>query len=144
MIDADAIVPVPGPGLVIPKAVVAGAGDLSTVMPFLILGPSFYYMDPIFDCKSETGYVDEEVACPKLSECRLVNDYTIVAYAGLYCDQQSERSMIQSALPIGSFFGLLLMNYLSDQKGRKVAIVLDMFIGLLACLRTISLLSQLY
>ena len=108
---------------------------------FLILGPSFYYMDPIFDCKSESGYVDEEVACSKLSECRLVNDYTIVAYAGLYCDKQAERSIIQSALPIGSFAGLLLMNLLSDQKGRKVAIVSDMFIGLLACLRTIFLLS---
>ena len=56
---------------------------------FLVVGPSFYYMNPIFDCESENGYVDEDIACSKLSECRLVNDYTIVAYAGLYCDKQA-------------------------------------------------------
>lgn len=26
---------------------------------FLVLGPSFYYMDPIFECDSEADYVDE-------------------------------------------------------------------------------------
>ena len=34
---------------------------------FLVLGPAFYYMDPIFNCTSEETLVDEEIACGKLS-----------------------------------------------------------------------------
>ena len=108
---------------------------------FLVLGPSFYYMDPIWDCGPDEREVAEDVACSKLSECRLVNDYTIVARLELYCDRQAERSMIQSALPIGSFAGLILMNYLSDRKGRRLAVIMDLFIGLLGCLCMLLMIS---
>ena len=66
----------------------------------------------------------------------LVNDFTIVAYAGLYCEKQGQRDLIQSTLPIGSFLGLILMNYMSDRKGRRLTIISDLMIGLFGIIRT--------
>lgn len=48
----------------------------------------------------------------------------------LYCDQQYKRSIIQSSLAIGSLMGLIIMNVLSDLKGRKLALVIDFLIQL--------------
>ena len=39
------------------------------VESFLLLGQSFYLMDPTFNCKGEPDIVDENVACRKLDEC---------------------------------------------------------------------------
>ena len=42
----------------------------------------------------------------------------------MYCDRQNERIKIQSVVPIGSVVGMLLINFLSEVKGRKVALIL--------------------
>lgn len=52
----------------------------------------------------------------------------------LYCDQQYKRSIIQSSLAIGSLMGLIIMNVLSDLKGRKLALVIDFLIATLSAL----------
>lgn len=54
------------------------------------------------------------------------NDYTIVAKMGLYCSQQYKRSIIQSSLSVGSLLGLVIMNVLSDLKGRRYALLADL------------------
>lgn len=38
---------------------------------FLVLGPSFYFMDPTFICDGSDDVVDESVACSKLAECHI-------------------------------------------------------------------------
>lgn len=57
------------------------------------------------------------------------NDFTIVAYMGLYCEKEAERDAIQSILSLGSLIGLLLMNYLADLKGRKKAFIINLIAG---------------
>ena len=56
----------------------------------------------------------------------LENDYTITAYAGLYCDKQTDRALIQSFLYMGSVIGLFVMNVVSDTKGRKFGFMIAM------------------
>jgi len=41
----------------------------------------------------------------------------------LYCSQQYLRNFMQSILALGSVFGLLVVNYLSDHKGKKASIL---------------------
>ena len=48
----------------------------------------------------------------------------------LYCDKQAERNMIQSIIPIGSILGLIIVNSLSDIKGRKFAFILVQIVGI--------------
>lgn len=105
---------------------------------FVLLGSSFYFMNPTFNCRGEPDVVDERIACPKLEECtvgitsfNLANNFTITAYLGLYCDREGERDAIQSLLSLGSLLGLVLMNYLADLKGRKTALMLDLVIGIM-------------
>lgn len=43
---------------------------------FLLLGPSFYFMDPTFICDGSDEVVDESIACPKLAECHISNSAT--------------------------------------------------------------------
>ena len=66
----------------------------------------------------------------------VANDFTIVAYMGLYCDRQGERNAIQSILSVGSLIGLLVMNYLADLKGRKKAFIINLVVGFLGMVRT--------
>lgn len=47
----------------------------------------------------------------------------------MYCDEQGKRDIIQSALFIGSVFGLFLMNMVSDTKGRKFGFIASMILG---------------
>lgn len=58
---------------------------------------------------------------------------------GLYCDRQGERDLIQSSLSIGSLIGLVLMNFLSDLRGRRLALIADLIIGTLSALCIIIL-----
>lgn len=53
---------------------------------------------------------------------------------GLYCDRQNERDLIQSSLSIGSLIGLVLMNFISDLRGRRLALIADLIIGTLSAL----------
>ena len=38
---------------------------------FPLLGPSFYYMNPIFICKGENKPTNEKYACLKLEDCHI-------------------------------------------------------------------------
>lgn len=49
--------------------------------------------------------------------------FTIVGELSLYCDKQTERNIIQSALSIGAVVGLLVANIISDNKGKKTALI---------------------
>jgi len=64
------------------------------------------------------------------------NDFTITKRLGLYCDRQTERDLIQALLSVGSLLGLILMNVISDIRGRKLALVIDLVIAALSSLRT--------
>ena len=46
--------------------------------------------------------------------------------------------MIQSVSPIGSFIGLIILNLLSDTKGRKIAFLTTLAISLIGVVRTYS------
>lgn len=62
---------------------------------------------------------------------------------GLYCDRQGERDLIQALLSVGSLLGLVLMNVISDIRGRKLALVADMIIAVISCLRTFLIIKSL-
>ncbi len=103
---------------------------------FLFLGPSFYFMDPTFICDGSDEVVDESIACSELPECHIstsiliqANDFTITRYLGLYCDRQDERDLIQSLLSVGSLIGLIIMNFVSDLRGRRLALIIDLIIA---------------
>ena len=53
---------------------------------------------------------------------------------GLYCDMGSARVLIQSIFPVGSFIGLIVINLLSDTRGRKFAFQLTLSICLIGIL----------
>jgi hypothetical protein len=36
---------------------------------YLLIGPSFIFMNPLFRCKGYEGVVDESIACPILNQC---------------------------------------------------------------------------
>ena len=57
-----------------------------------------------------------------------------MASAKLYCENQFQRSFIQSIVSIGSIFGLLIINYISDKKGRIFTIILIQFINIIGIL----------
>ena len=57
----------------------------------------------------------------------------------LICDKQLERSIIQSSVSIGSLLGLLVMNIVSDLKGRKYALLADLYLGIASALCKLGL-----
>ena len=67
----------------------------------------------------------------------LVDDFTLTYHAELYCGKQWARLTIQSIFPIGSFVGLMIINLVSDTKGRRTAILLDLLISLIGLLRNL-------
>lgn len=56
---------------------------------------------------------------------------------GLYCERQHERDLIQSLLSAGSLIGLVFMNFLSDLRGRRLALIIDLAIAVASSLLTI-------
>lgn len=58
-----------------------------------------------------------------------MDDFTLTSDLGLYCDLQWARLTIQSIFPIGSFAGLMIINLISDTRGRRTAILLDLVIA---------------
>jgi hypothetical protein len=58
---------------------------------------------------------------------------------GLYCNRQSDRDLIQAFLPIGSLIGLIVMNFVSDFHGRKLALIIDLVIAFSSSLRKTKL-----
>lgn len=67
----------------------------------------------------------------------LVDDFTVVADIGLYCGKSWARVTIQSIFPLGSFIGLLIMNVISDTRGRRQAFLGALGTSIIAVLRKI-------
>lgn len=68
------------------------------------------------------------------------SDYTITAALELYCDRQSMRNLIQSVYALGAIFGLLLVNYISDTRGRKIALIITQCVSIASVIsRTIKI-----
>lgn len=121
-------------------------------MVFVFLSSPFIYMDPLFNCAS-TGSkaIYEKDACKKIEECsvskfsilKLVDDFTLVAENALYCGKNWARVTIQSIFPLGSFIGLLIMNFISDTRGRRQAFLGALGTSLVAVLRKICFQLQL-
>ena len=60
-----------------------------------------------------------------------MDQFTITAELGLYCDKEWARDLIQSVFSLGSFAGLIVMNLISDTKGRRISTLLSLgFSGL--------------
>lgn len=55
---------------------------------------------------------------------------------GLYCERQGSRDAIQAMLSVGSLLGLIIMNVVSDLRGRRLALIVDLLIATLSALRT--------
>ena len=101
---------------------------------FVLLGSTLIYMDPVFKCGNDdhTRYYESE-ACSR-SDCglsilfayNLVDQFTITAELGLYCELEWARDMIQSVFSLGSFAGLIVMNLISDTKGRRISTLLSL------------------
>ena len=72
------------------------------------------------------------------------NDFTIVAYNKLYCDRQYERTLIQSVASIGSFFGLIIINYISDKKGKRTALIVSQIFGIFGVISKIFIIKLAY
>lgn len=53
-----------------------------------------------------------------------LNDFTGTYAAGLYCEGQEKRSLVQSTFFIGIFVGMFLLAMISDAKGRKRALLI--------------------
>ena len=60
-----------------------------------------------------------------------------MADVGLYCGKSWARVTIQSIFPLGSFIGLLIMNVISDTRGRRQAFLGAIGISIFAVLRKI-------
>ncbi len=58
----------------------------------------------------------------------------MVAHAELYCGKSWARVTIQSIFPLGSFIGLLVMNVISDTRGRREAFLGALGISIVAVL----------
>ena len=41
---------------------------------YMLLGGTFYLMDPVFECKGEDDVVDEKEACERIEDCRICTD----------------------------------------------------------------------
>ena len=65
----------------------------------------------------------------------LVDDFTIVADIELYCHKSWARIVIQSIFPLGSFVGLMVMNLVSDTRGRRQAFLIALGIAFLSTCR---------
>jgi MFS family permease len=65
------------------------------------------------------------------------NDYTITYQAGLYCEKQADRNIIQSALYIGSILGLIFLTPFADEIGKKRMFGLSQGLYILGLVRKI-------
>lgn len=54
----------------------------------------------------------------------------------LYCGKQYQRSFVQATLSVGSLIGLFIMNVVSDSKGRRYALLLDLLIAISSSIST--------
>ena len=110
----------------------------------LMVGPTFIFMNPLFICLGHDTPVDEAIACPIIDQCTicthsciLESDFTLTAHMGLYCQRQDDRDTVQYMLMVGSFFGTFIVNVLSESRGRKIALLLSCFSGLVGLTGTI-------
>lgn len=60
------------------------------------------------------------------------SDFSIVAALELYCDKQSQRTLIQSISAAGAIVGVLSVSYISDIKGRRFNMLYSQLIGILS------------
>lgn len=60
----------------------------------------------------------------------VVDSFTITSDLGLYCHLEWARLTIQSMFPVGSFVGLMVVNLVSDTKGRRTAVLLDLAVAI--------------
>lgn len=70
-----------------------------------------------------------------------VDDFTLTSHLQLYCGLQWARLTIQSIFPIGSFAGLMVINLISDTRGRRTAVLLDLAISVIGVLCNFLLIS---
>lgn len=111
---------------------------LNAFVNMIIVGPTFIFMNPLFECEGHNDLVDESEACDILDQCKtrkspyyLESPFTIVGELELYCDKQAQRNIIQSALSIGAVVGLLVANVISDNKGKKTALIVTQLSAML-------------
>lgn len=59
-----------------------------------------------------------------------VDNFSITATVGLYCDHQFERNLIQSSMYIGSISGLIVMNLIADKYGRRFSFLISIALAI--------------
>jgi len=66
----------------------------------------------------------------------VVDHFTMTSSIGLYCDLEWARVLIQACFPIGSFTGLMVMNLISDTRGRRQAFLISLSITVVGIICT--------
>jgi hypothetical protein len=59
----------------------------------------------------------------RYEEVNLVNGYTVTAENKLYCELKGQRQAIQTMFGVGAVLGVLLVNLVSDYRGRKFSLM---------------------
>lgn len=109
------------------------------LITYSVMINSFIFMNPVFHCGGLE--LPEPEACQRPGFCKILNDYTGVYYAGIYCESRQVRSMIQGIYPLGCLLGVLVVSVLSDIKGRRFSILFSIvngIVGTLCLLKGIS------
>ena len=111
------------------KIVIAIMGFSWVATTFSVMINSFIFMNPVFKCGDLE--LPEPEACLRPGYCKIVNDYSGVYEAGLYCEESQTRATIQGMYAIGCLIGVLVVAILSDIKGRRFSILLSLISGIL-------------
>jgi len=107
-----------------------------TFRAFFVMYYPFMNQTPIFRCKTADGYED----CTETTGgCvdRIIADYSpssIVNDLGFYCENAWVRTMASTLFFLGGNIGSTYYSYVSDAKGRKVALSLCYGLGAVALL----------
>ena len=109
------------------------------IIGYAMMINSFVFQNPLFECNGER--VTEVVACQNMERCVIINDYTAVAYAHLYCERELLREWIQTSAFIGMCIAPFLITLTANKIGRRRAYFLNLLLGLWGI---ISLLVGIY
>jgi MFS family permease len=111
---------------------------LNAFVNLMVVGPTLIYMNPLFKCEGYTDLQDESVACGIIDQCidskhhdSSDSQFTIVGELKLYCDKQVDRGVIQAIFSAGSVVGMLVVNYISDKMGRRIALIIVQIAGII-------------
>lgn len=105
-------------------------GVVFHLMNISTLSPPFLFPNPTFICDGATAPLSEDDACPVMEFCRVDNPLSLTAELEVFCDgRKDDRNLLQSINGMGGIFGVLLINWLADRKGKRFCMILCCFLA---------------